>query len=1094
MVNGESGELTLSELIASASLIQCSRCGSVFREPMLLPCLHSFCLDCLVDLLLEDGQTSEPKAKKEEGCPPRATHASLSERANDNLDGGALFVRKSGNHCDSDSDTSGSSTSDDRTPRDKENSTNVGLILREIDGRRKGGPGERSSVRPRRLRALSTKPGGTEVPARTPAVSSLYRARTAPITTNISSTPAISITDTSERPSLLRQSQRSRLRLVCPICGQAVTLKADVLLQDDDDDDGYDRLDGGNGVDRHDRGGNDSTVLETDQTSEVSGAILNQDVKNGIKNNETTKPAPMTAQKLRVLLRKTVSASLLPNYFLKSLATIHRHKNPERETTKETVHNTTLEDHGQDGTESKKENIYGKWELICAYCLSEGQRVEATSLCLDCNDLMCEACASAHRKTRVTRNHKVAPLSSIRQGLFDHDLRARDHVTCPYHPGVAVSGFCCDCLTAVCKRCKADRCRTHKIMLLQDISSKLVPELSQIQRAIVRRVPVLTSYASFLREQVTRLDNKKQQVAQEISEQAQVVHRMIEEHKQKLLSRLEQACHQQNSHISAKIRATERDRNSLSKTSAFLLHLKRLGRADEIVTSYSSIIDFYKRLVNASSSNAEGPKDGSAVPEGESRKATGFGSDGGLHTEELVVKASVGDATLDGMMSSPALATRLACVFTAGPCTETNMGILLGPLDLQKVPLDAEDSPQSKLPLTTLMPKRLPCPSVQLTFHTGIPSDQCPPYPSGLAVHPRLFALVDRENTAVKIFEKTNGNFLRSIKGDSGSSLVKPFDVVFLDKSGTTLAVSDSEAGAVRVFESLTGKFLWNFAGEVRHPRGLVVMPGTGHVVVVDGHLRHLTFHDPATGQMLRRLRPTLKTYNSSLAICTQGGSGGKEDSLDNDNDNTDTNRRCKSVTFRDKINPTQKNQKLPNASNDANDQFKSTALIDPYYIALTLSGDLVVTDQASPNLKIVDKETGDILSQTMDYGTGEEESLHPSGLCVDRYGQIFISDTNNSRVHLALPNGQLIGTVLLQDKRNTELAKTVQLEDATDLSDKPTDTADKSIGVKGADRVSDDCRQDLSVSKPLCLAIDHETDHLVVAQAGGQVKVVKYM
>ena len=400
---------------------------------------------------------------------------------------------------------------------------------------------------------------------------------------------------------------------------------------------------------------------------------------------------------------------------------------------------------------------------------------------------------------------------------------------------------------------------------------------------------------------------------------------------------------------------------------------------------------------------------------------------------------------------------------------------------------------QTKLPLTCLMPKRLQRPSVQLAFHTDVPGDQSPTYPSGLALHPRLLAVVDRENAVVKMFDRTSGSFLRTIGGDGSSRLVKPFDVVFLDKTGTTVAVSDSEAGAVRVFETLSGKFLRSFAGEIRHPRGLAVTPGTGQVVVVDGHLRHFTFHDPITGEMLRRLTPSF--INNGRASCPADVGRRKDHGHDRDNDNTDNIRQysgAKENSNTSLIAPEKSYEGKKHAPHDVSEHFKSTALIDPYYIAWTLSGNLVVTDQASPNLKIVDSETGDILSQSMDYGTGLEESLHPSGLCVDRYGQILISDTNNSRVHLALPNGQLTDAVLLRGDMKTDQAKDASKNQRKLLQKEDYEEIEQTHCLDADVSEIDHCSP--SVSKPLCLAIDDDTGHLVVAQAGGQVKMIRYM
>ena len=164
---------------------------------------------------------------------------------------------------------------------------------------------------------------------------------------------------------------------------------------------------------------------------------------------------------------------------------------------------------------------------------------------------------------------------------------------------------------------------------------------------------------------------------------------MVDEHKQKLLDLLDQACAEQSSDISAKIRTTSTARDSLSQVSAFLLHLGRLGRADEIVTSYSSIVDFYRHLVNTTTSSTGKDGDPSNGQAADGKPTTPAGSRDQLDTGDTETV----DRTTAGA-ESPALTTRLACVFTAGPCTETNIGILLGPLDLHKVPLNAKDNPR----------------------------------------------------------------------------------------------------------------------------------------------------------------------------------------------------------------------------------------------------------------------------------------------------------------------------------------------------------------------------------------------------------------
>jgi hypothetical protein len=46
---------------------------------------------------------------------------------------------------------------------------------------------------------------------------------------------------------------------------------------------------------------------------------------------------------------------------------------------------------------------YIQRERECDYCKFDGKKTEAVSLCLECKDDMCNNCADAHRKTKITR-------------------------------------------------------------------------------------------------------------------------------------------------------------------------------------------------------------------------------------------------------------------------------------------------------------------------------------------------------------------------------------------------------------------------------------------------------------------------------------------------------------------------------------------------------------------------------------------------------------------------------------------------------------------------------------------------------------------
>jgi hypothetical protein len=58
--------------------------------------------------------------------------------------------------------------------------------------------------------------------------------------------------------------------------------------------------------------------------------------------------------------------------------------------------------------------------------------------------------------------------------------------------------------------------------------------------------------------------------------------------------------------------------------------------------------------------------------------------------------------------------------------------------------------------------------------------------------------------------------------------------------------------------------------------------------------------------------------------------------------------------------------------------------LVDPFYVAVTESDHLVVTDHAAPNIQVFTID-GQHLATYGTYGTSVSKVLKPYGVCVDR-------------------------------------------------------------------------------------------------------------
>ncbi|XP_076453888.1 E3 ubiquitin-protein ligase Midline-1-like [Babylonia areolata] len=74
----------------------------------------------------------------------------------------------------------------------------------------------------------------------------------------------------------------------------------------------------------------------------------------------------------------------------------------------------------------------------------------AFSMCLDCQDVLCEACSRAHHRIRVTRNHRVEPLSTLTAQKL---ASCSSFSACDFHNDEPARAFCVEDNASICMLC-----------------------------------------------------------------------------------------------------------------------------------------------------------------------------------------------------------------------------------------------------------------------------------------------------------------------------------------------------------------------------------------------------------------------------------------------------------------------------------------------------------------------------------------------------------------------------------------------------------------------------------------------------------------
>ena len=102
--------------------------------------------------------------------------------------------------------------------------------------------------------------------------------------------------------------------------------------------------------------------------------------------------------------------------------------------------------------------------------------------CADCEENLCEDCVKAHKRLKITRDHKMTPIennihssrSISTSAGTPHDLK------CSVHAGEKLSIFCEQCEMVTCKECQlGDKHKGHAHRPTHEVVPDVKASLSQ---------------------------------------------------------------------------------------------------------------------------------------------------------------------------------------------------------------------------------------------------------------------------------------------------------------------------------------------------------------------------------------------------------------------------------------------------------------------------------------------------------------------------------------------------------------------------------------------------------------------------------------
>lgn len=449
----------------------------------------------------------------------------------------------------------------------------------------------------------------------------------------------------------------------------------------------------------------------------------------------------------------------------------------------------------------------------CDYCTFAGKTVDAVSLCLNCHDDMCSDCQEAHHKTKITRNHQVVPYEQIRNGLYDQDIREHQSLKCEKHENNSLTSFCTDCEALLCPKCQTPEHGGHNVVDLDNALPKYSKQIKGLISSIKTRLPSIQNYCEFLEKYAENLDQTKQQLLTDTQTQADSLHSMIDECKNKLQQEIKETCETEMDQAKDKLKNLQVASGSLHNNAYFLNQLMAHGKPEEVLAMHREITTRLTQLIKMQ---------------------------------------------LDGLTS------KLRIGFLPGASTEQNLQTLFGKLSNDMVPIGKSESTQlagDELKITSMLPNVKNTAEFLLAFDSEGTDENRDIWPTGMSVTKKdNIVIVDRDNKKIKIFDSV-GKLLKEFTGENDNKIGIPFDVTVLEND--TVAVTDYEQENIKVFTQ-DGNHVLTISGFFKHPRGITTN-SKGEILVVDCRQQRITVHDPRSGNLIKTIEAEDQKGNKVL-------------------------------------------------------------------------------------------------------------------------------------------------------------------------------------------------------------------------------------
>ena len=213
----------------------------------------------------------------------------------------------------------------------------------------------------------------------------------------------------------------------------------------------------------------------------------------------------------------------------------------------------------------------------------------ASVYCVECQMKLCRNCERAHKVIKSTKSHKLVEIGKIRSAETLYQSLPPGY--CDQHKDENLKLYCFDCKSAICMMCYIELHNNHKCSDLNEVDG-------DFRKQMASDVDNVAAGAGRCREMLESLEKEKNDFSEqvtkigvEIGEKAEQLKRMIDVHKEKLMTELSSMKQKRMKEIESLSEEIERQLLSMESYKKYVDEVRQKGTACDIASAASSLHD-----------------------------------------------------------------------------------------------------------------------------------------------------------------------------------------------------------------------------------------------------------------------------------------------------------------------------------------------------------------------------------------------------------------------------------------------------------------------------------------------------------------------